>query len=228
MNIKGVSDIRIISQLVVSKLVKFNGNDIIKKVYNNNTLTNEMKKNIINHIVGKYNKKSNTKVYNNISLDEKEANGIRKNYGGNIIRQKIQREGYDDLNLYINHIENDNDLIDGFRLLSLMIYDTSHKLLLELKEKVEKCGMTVYSCNTDCLYIERDLEKLKLFKRFNPEYFDFTDKNNYDAIGKLKIDFNQQNLMKIFWFFKTILEAIIVQGTKIYQMKKVFNYRNFN
>ena len=70
-----------------------------------------------------------------------------------------------------------------------MIYDTSHKLLLELKEKVEKCGMTVYSCNTDCLYIERDLEKLKLFKRFNPEYFDFTDKNNYDAIGKLKIDF---------------------------------------
>ena len=61
MNIRGISDIRIISHLVVSKLVKFNANDIIKKVYNNNTLTNEMKKNIINHIVGKYNKKSNTK-----------------------------------------------------------------------------------------------------------------------------------------------------------------------
>ena len=46
-------------------------------------------------------------------------------------------------------------------MISLLIYDISHKLLFNLKEGLEKENIEVYGCNTDCVYIENNEDKLK-------------------------------------------------------------------
>ena len=198
-NLLEVENIEIISYLQVSKLKKYIAKDIIKNVYDDSKLNPKMRKDLINHLVGVYNKKENTKIYTNICKYRNEAEAIKLEYGGKIVHQSFyvgeekdeEQEFVADREketIYINHIENKNDINDGFRLISLFVYDTSHKYLLNLKSKIESYGLEVYTCNTDCLDIEYDVEKLQLFKTDYPEFFDFINKDDYDAIGKLKIE----------------------------------------
>jgi hypothetical protein len=92
--------------------------------------------------------------------------------------------------------------------------------------------MTVYSCNTDCLYIERDLEKLKLFKRFNPEYFDLNkcmrcpkghvDFNNFllkDIQNKYLSGFHAEKLPEALFQVSGNYLLIILNGKDILQTK---------
>ena len=200
-NLLGVENIKIISYLQVSKLKKYISKDIVKNIYDDAKLNPKMRKDLINHLVGVYNKKDNKKVYTNVCKYRNEAETIKLEYGGKIIHQsfhaeeeKEEEEGeeFEDVRpketIYINYIENKNDINDGFRLISLFVYDTAHKYLLNLKSTIESYGLEVYTCNTDCLDIEYDIKKLQLFKNDFPQFFDFINKDDYDAIGKLKIE----------------------------------------
>jgi hypothetical protein len=183
MNIKQVNDIQIISVLEISKLRTNVAGDVVKNIYADEKLNPTLRKNLINHIVGNYNKKENKKYYTSVSKYRNEAEYILAEYGGKIIPQYIDAE----TTVYINYIENGSEIDDGFRLISLLVYDIAHKTLFDLKTRVESCGLEVYSCNTDCLDIEDDKVKLKTFKEKYPQYFNYSDRNSFNGIGKLKI-----------------------------------------
>lgn len=180
-NIIGVNNIKIIAQLKVSQQKENCAKGIIEKLYKDEKLTETMKKDIINHIVGKYNKSNNTKLFTSITSNRDEALRTKKDYGGKIIP-------IPDSKLFANCIQNQQELEQGFRLISLYIYDTANKKLLELKESIEKYGLEVYKCNTDCVYVENDSEKLNLFIRDNANLFKYSSKGDWDAIGKIKVE----------------------------------------
>jgi len=170
-NIEGVKNIRVLAFLQMSKTKKSVSKEVVKKVYEDDKLTIKMKKDIFNHICGKYNKGENKTYFTSVTSDLQEAMTIKKENGGRIIpiqyeEEENQDKDYETENedsdeededldyhayklkqqqkaeknkqtFYINHITNTNDLNEGFRLLSLYIYDTAHKHLLDLKDKVE-------------------------------------------------------------------------------------------
>ena len=201
MNLKDVSGIKIISHLRVSKLKENIADGVIKKIYEDDTLTDKMKKDLFNHLIGNYNKKSNKNTFSCMSNNEEECNAVIEKYGGRKIPLKLKGQP-----MFLNYVEKETELSDGFKLISMLIYDISHKKLFQLKESLENESITVYGANTDCLYIEKDFSKLKQFKSKNIELFEFKDKNTYEALGKLKID------------TKSLPERNIVQ------MRHLYNY----
>ena len=262
-NIIGVNNIRILAQLKISQQKSSCGKDVIEKLYKDDKLTETMKKDIINHIVGKYNKSNNTNLKTAITTNRDEALRTKKDYGGKIIpipnTKKYEKVLYTKLSykptespqistqspentslrkvfkkipipntelfervliseklisnipsqlpkqipileelskdvpipntqLFANCIHNQRDLEQGFRLISLYIYDTANKKLLELKESIERYDLEVYKCNTDCVYVENDSEKLNVFIRDNEDLFKYSHKGDLDAIGKIKVE----------------------------------------
>jgi len=215
-NIRGLTNITIISYLKISKIKESNSDGIVQKIYDNKEITVKMKKDIFNHIVGKYNKQKNDRHYTSMTTDFKEALDVKTSYGGRII--PLNHEGK---NYYINYIRNSNELSQGFRLISLYIYDTAHKILLDLKNKLNSYGLKSYYCNTDCLHIEDNNEKLGLFMKENNELFQYTHKDNYDAIGKLKIEtkyFTNDSLIKkkeLINIYETIKEHNVINNIEL-------------
>jgi len=69
-----------------------------------------------------------------------------------------------------------------------LIKDIANKKLFQLKDELQSIGIRVLGCNTDCIYFEKDDRKVELFKRKFRDYFDFEDKNSFQAIGKLKFE----------------------------------------
>lgn len=190
-NIIGVKNITILAQLKISQTKESCSKQVIENLYKDEDLTETMKKNIINHIIGKYNKSSNTKIFTSITTNRDEALRTKKDYGGKIIPIEIENEDTDEdtiekKKLFANYIKNEIDLNQGFRLISLYVYDTANKQLLQLKESIEKYGLEVYKCNTDCVYIENDSEKLNIFINDNKDLFEFNHKGDFEAIGKIK------------------------------------------
>ena len=206
-NIRNVSNINILAVLNVSKIKGSNSNEIIKNVYENEMLTVEMKKNIINHVVGNMNKCQNKKTYTSMTKVQSEAMDFWRTNGGRVVPLDMIEQKY-----YINHLEKTNELFEGFRLISMLIYDTAHKRLLDLKKNVESYGFTVHYMNTDCLWINNNMELFEKFKSDNIELFTYSHKNNYDAIGKLKHAvkmydtkkiINRPNLLNMFELLKS-------------------------
>jgi hypothetical protein len=178
-NIKDITDtLNIIAYLQPSKIKDNISESIIKEVYDDKTLTIQMKKDVINHTIGMFNKGSNKNTMSFISNTRGEANAIKKKYKGDIIPVKTK-----DFSVYLNYIEMHKETCDGFKLISHMIYDTGHRRLFDLKAKVESYDLEVYRCNTDCLCIENDKDKFNLFYNENKSLFDQDELK----IGKLKI-----------------------------------------
>ena len=178
-NIKDITDsLNIIAYLQPSKIKDNIAESLIKEVYDDETLTIQMKKDVINHTIGMFNKGSNKNTMSFISNTRGEANAIKKKYKGDIIPVKTK-----DFSVYLNYIEMHKETCDGFKLISHMIYDTGHRRLFDLKAKVESYDLEVYRCNTDCLCIENDKDKFNLFYNENKSLFDQDELK----IGKLKI-----------------------------------------
>ena len=159
MNIKNL-DVKIISFLKPSKLKKNCANDIITDLYSDDSLTPTMRKNMINYIIGKFNKGKNTKFSATLFTDEEECNYAIMNYVG--FKKKIRLEENKTLN--VNYIEKSTELNEGFKMISFLIYDTSHKVLMDLKKNLESLNIQCYKCNTDCIYFEKNESKLLEFK----------------------------------------------------------------
>ena len=182
LNLKTINNYEIISFLRMSKLKKNISNDIIKDIYNDKFLTEKMKKGIFNHLIGMYDKKKNKKEHVFISGDEEECNLFQKDYTGRTVRHKLNNDEY----IYHTVIKNESQMIEGFKPLSLLIKDIANVQLFKLKKELESVGFDCYKCNTDCWYVQYDEEKLEMFKKKYPNYFNYKDTNSYEAIGKLK------------------------------------------
>lgn len=180
-NIRGIHNIRIRQVLNVSKIKDIDCESIVKKVFFDETLSIQQKKDLLNHTVGKWNKKLNKKTNTSITKSENEAIALKKIYGGRV----IPVENEDTLH-FINYIENKTELEEGFRLISTMVYDTAQKEILDLSKLLkEEYGLRTYYIHTDALWIENDEEKFNKFRLFN-NFFDYKHKEDYEAIGKLK------------------------------------------
>ena len=176
MNIKDMLDeLHIIAFLEPSKLKTNISGILIKEVFDDETLTETMKKNIVNHCIGRFHKSYNKNTFSCASNNIEEANKVKQTHGGHIIP-------LEDAGIYLNYVEMKTEITDGFKLLSHMIYDIAHKRLFNLKKKVESYDLRVVKCNTDCLWIAKDSEKFDLFYNDNKDLFDVS------AIGKLKIE----------------------------------------
>ena len=199
-NIRGVRGVALQYVLNISRVAKNNAPEVIETVYRDKGLSVLSKKNILNHIVGCWNKRTNKKSVTRVFTDAKEARYYLETYGGRACKQKyVDQYGVTQV-LHVNHIEDETELDEGFRLISLLVYDTAHKQLLDCKREVENCGLYVYGCNTDCLYVQKDLAKFSVLQKKFPEMFAFDDKNSFEAIGRVKVEmdahFAMNNPMK--------------------------------
>jgi len=175
MNIKDMLDeLYIVAYLEPSKLKTNIAGILIKEVFDDETLTETIKKNIVNHCIGRFHKSYNKNTFSCASNNIEEANKVKQTHGGHII--PLENTG-----IYLNYIEMKTEITDGFKLLSHMIYDIAHKRLFNLKKKVESYDLRVVKCNTDCLWIKKDTERFDVFYSENKDMFDVS------AIGKLKI-----------------------------------------
>ena len=71
-----------------SKLKKNVAKSIINDVYNDDTLTTQMKKDMINHCIGMYGKGMNKNTYTCVSDCNEEALKLKETYGGRILSIK--------------------------------------------------------------------------------------------------------------------------------------------
>ena len=179
-NILGNTNIKLIAKLSPTVIIKKDEllfHETIKKIYEDENLKPNQKKNIPNIMAGETGMKLNRRFHTHISTDEKEINTMLKEYGG----IKIPFGEF-----WIHSVQKKTELSNGFRLIQSMIYDTAHKRLLDLKDKFESFGCAVYSCNTDCLNVSMD--KFMEFKDANKSLFgdEIKGKDHWDNIGLLK------------------------------------------
>jgi hypothetical protein len=198
MNIKEITDkLNIISYLQPSKLKKNISKSLMEEVYNDESLTETMRKNIFNHSIGMFNKSFNQSTYSCISNNINEAKKIKELCTGRIIPVCLNYDctisdtvtdyikyANEKQNYFINYISNKKEIKNGFKLISLLIYDIAHKRLLDLKRKVENYGLTVYKASTDALLISKN--NFSKFKEENSELFGW-DKALFSNIGLLKV-----------------------------------------
>lgn len=141
MNLNNVENIRIISVLHVSKVVKYDkAKPLIETLYKDESLTPTLRKDLINHVVGMYNKHKNIKNHVSITTDEEQAYMFKEKYNGKV-KSVPTYEG--EMGLYAHYIEKSASLDNGFRLIALMVYDIAHKIILDLKQKVESTSISI-------------------------------------------------------------------------------------
>ncbi len=90
------------------------------------------------------------------------------------------------------------ELVDGFKLISYFIKDTTDKMIMGLKEKLEMFEMNVLGIETDACYVEIDDEKMNEFKSVFPNYFKYT--TEFEGIGNIRIarkEFNMKNRLSV-------------------------------
>ncbi len=142
-NIKNrLCGLTIISVLRPSKLYPNPAKDEIKTLYENGNLSIDMKKSIVNSLIGMMDKRFNTKSFCSAFASEDECNFTVK------VRcedkaKKIVRKAPDGRDIFIAYSECKTELIDGFKLISYLIKDTANKLLFDLKKSLNR---TICKC----------------------------------------------------------------------------------
>jgi len=223
-NIKDIiEELNILAVLTPSKLKKNVSKSIINDVYNDDTLSTQMKKDMINHCIGMYGKGMNKNTYTCVSDFYEEALKLKETYGGRILPIKN-----DDKTIYMTYIESKKEIKDGFKMISMFIYDMANKKLFDLKSKVEKYGMIVYGCNTDALYIKKDCE---LFDIFHEDHSDLFGSD----IGKLKtqhksIQYNKKIEISKFnnYYHQTVIYNKEITLNNEWSREEIFNVLDNN
>lgn len=198
-------NVKIVAYLQPSKIKANIAKGLIKELYNDTSLTTEMKKNICNSTIGLLGKRQNKKHFNQVFTDPREAYTNVKNYGGAVHTISVRREETDSEcwelpqsttteNIYVHYLKRVEQLKEGFYLLSLFVCDTAEAKLFQLKKELESVGLTSYGCNTDCHYVERNEAKIEAFKAQYPHYFNYN--NDLTGIGKLKVEIKRVPILK--------------------------------
>lgn len=159
--------------------------DLFQNIYDSN-LSNAFKKDIGNILMGflLQKKKNFYKTYH--TTDVKEAEGFRRNIGGFFWEffHKGKSHGY-----IFNKVFSSR-LMDGFYFIGLLYLDATHLYMHDLIRRMKECDVQPFAINVDCVYHVRDdtSKEFQSFKKKYPFYFDYKDKNDFHAIGKLKYE----------------------------------------
>lgn len=156
---------------------------LFEEIYDSD-LPDDLKKNIGNILCGWLVQKSINTHRSFFSENRQEIEVIRREIGGMIypLSYKGKEVGHAFTKCF------SKPLLSGFYFLGLLLLDGTHWRMSVLKEQLDECGLDPFAIKTDCIYHSTDPEKYALFKDRHPEYFNYTDKNRYDALGKLKYD----------------------------------------
>jgi hypothetical protein len=79
-------------------------------------------------------------------------------------------------------------LLNGFYFLGLLLLDGTHWKMHVLKERLDECGLQPFAIKTDCIYHLADQDKYAVFREKYPDYFSYSDKNDFSAIGRIKYE----------------------------------------
>jgi hypothetical protein len=174
---------------IIKKMLRYNRLvenvfvDDFKKIYDDKRLSDSFKKDIPNIIFGFFLQKfqSNHKSY--FSTDLQEIRHFQNKIGGSSFSLENEKG-------HFFYKKFSSPLKDGFYPMGLMLMDAVHFRMDQLKNDLESCSLYPFAINVDCIYHEINIEKYDLFKAKFPHYFDYEDKNDWNAVGKLKYEEN--------------------------------------
>jgi hypothetical protein len=173
-----INDVDILLYCKPSKLVNNNCEESFKLLYDSDLPMNMIKL-IMNQTIGKLgkliNKKSNTYLFDN----EEEAYYFDKLFN-NTSNIDINDKKY-----YIHTKTNEEDLIDGFFPIYMLVLDQLRLTMGKLFKEVDDNGGDVIGLHVDCIFTSN--YKFKIEK---------IDKNSFDSIGKLTNQVEEFNIEK--------------------------------
>jgi hypothetical protein len=195
-NIKQIeqNSIKIISYIRPSKLIPISDN-IFRDLYDEKEEDLEMslKKWIVNCILGLASKKYNSSSKSILTTNIDEAIYHQSKYGGGIIKlseesRKKSKKNNNNNDLYLYYNSKSCQLESSFQLIQAWIYDCAGFKLDMLVNNLKKHDLQALGIKTDCVYYKHDNENFKNFyNEFKDIYFNYTDKNSFESIGKLKL-----------------------------------------
>jgi hypothetical protein len=140
-----------------SKLVPFNGKQIVDTLYDHD-IENSMKKFIVNNNLGMAEKKYNKAIMSKVFKDLNEAIYYQCQYNGS-----IYSVGDGQNQLYILDVKAQQRLRDGFTPIKDFIYSYQRLKLFNLYQSISKAGIKVYGIKTDSMLV--NIDKNEAIKR---------------------------------------------------------------
>ena len=153
-----------------SNLTDTNAKQRIQELYEDKTLTNDAKKQIINVLIGLLEKKSNNQSSCKLFLDKGEAQYYVEETGGKVGELSFYEDVDDDVDdgvhrlfatgnqeertIYTATHRKDRELIDGFLPIKEMVYDIQRLKLYLLYEECKRNGIEVHGIKTDCVLVK--------------------------------------------------------------------------
>lgn len=137
-----------ITQFIRTRQVNNITSSTIKKIYEDDVITNDQKKYIINLNIGKCGKYENSHHRGTLFTREEECNTYLDTYGGEKSFFKSGNKTY-----YYHYLGKSSILKNGFKLIQLLIHDSSRMQLYKLEQELKNNNILSYACNTDCVYI---------------------------------------------------------------------------
>lgn len=163
--------------------------DIFIEIYNSN-LPDDLKKNIGNILCGYLVQKSVSVHKSFFSENRNEVELFRREIGGCIypFTYKDNEVGYAFSKSF------SQPLLSGFYFLGLLLLDGTHWKMHQLNQDLISCHLEPFAIKTDCIYHSNDSKKYDIFKQKFSQYFNYKDRNDFDALGKIKYDEIQGNI----------------------------------
>ena len=182
-----------------SNLTDTNAKQRIQELYDDKTLTNDAKKQIINVLIGLLEKKSNNQSSCKLFLDKGEAQYYVEETGGKVGELSFYEDVDDDMDdgvhrlfatgnqeertIYTATHRKDRELIDGFLPIKEMVYDIQRLKLYLLYEECKRNGIEVHGIKTDCVLVKSS-DQWDLLRVFG--------KRICNKVGGLKIEHNKR------------------------------------
>lgn len=155
---------------------------VVKEIYDNEDITEFHKKNICNITIGRCGKSHNTNIKTAVFHSEEEANYYVSQYQGKVMSFKV-----DDTTYYVHKSTLSNELISTFKLISLMVYDTSRIELYKVQQILKENKIKSYACNTDSIFISSSQLQGKSIENILKNYIVKENSTLFETIGKIKI-----------------------------------------
>lgn len=157
--------------------------DMFRELYSS-SLPDDVKKNVGNILCGLLQQKSSNKSKTFYSNNIQEINYIQDTWkGGNVFPLL-----HNDQESWLITKNVSSPLLNGFYPLGLMVLDGTQQKMDVLITRLHKCGLKPFAIKTDCVYHDINPTRYDNFIKQYPDYFDYTDKNDFTALGKLKYD----------------------------------------
>jgi len=174
---------KILNVMKPYKLSKIEGiKELIKELYEDSRVRVQLKKFLINSIIGltgkRYNKNIDTVVLKN---PNEAATYYEDGYNGTIITNSENKEE----NLYVMRKEKIKELKSSFYPIQLLIYDKQKLELIKMAKYLQSLDFKIHYMHVDCLYITGDISKIDQNMLSNEQ--------NFESIGKYKLNKSEIN-----------------------------------